>query len=177
MTRYHPLLVVLHWLLALMIILALLMGGAFLSEMPNDDPEKIAALQGHMIIGIAILVLMAIRLLTRLVTAKPPHGSTGNALLDKAGIATHWLFYILVIGMAGSGLATASMAGLGAIVFGGSGDPLPPDFTVYPPRIAHGIIATLIGLLLLAHVAAALFHQFVRKDGLFSRMWFGARRG
>ena len=97
-----PALVVLHWLLAPMIILALLMGGAFLSGCPMTIRTKSLHFR-RMIIGIAILVLMAIRLITRLVTAKPPDASTGNALLDKAGIATHWLFYLLVIGMAGSG--------------------------------------------------------------------------
>jgi len=30
-------------------------------------------------------------------------------------------------------------------------------------------------VLIAAHVAAALYHQFMRKDGLLSRMWFGAR--
>ncbi|MDJ0825379.1 MAG: cytochrome b/b6 domain-containing protein [Rhodobacter sp.] len=176
MTRYHPFLVALHWLIALMIILALIFGSTQLAGMPNDDPAKIAGLRAHMSLGIAVLVLMLIRLATRLFTAKPPHASTGNALLDRAGVATHWLFYILVIAMAGSGLATARMAGLPEIVFGGSGAPLPEDFRIYPPRIAHGIIATLLGLLLLLHVAAALYHQFVRKDGLFARMWFGDRR-
>ncbi|MDJ0628593.1 MAG: cytochrome b/b6 domain-containing protein [Rhodobacter sp.] len=176
MTRYHPLLVALHWLIALMIVMALIFGGAFLAEMPNDDPAKIDGLRAHMSLGMAVLVLMLIRLATRLFTAKPPPAGTGNALLDKAGAATHWLFYILVIAMAGSGLATARMAGLPDIVFGGSGAPLPEDFGIYPPRIAHGILATLIGLLLLLHVAAALYHQFLRKDGLFRRMWFGDRQ-
>ncbi len=40
---------------------------------------------------------------------------------------------------------------------------------------AHGVIATLLGLLIAAHVAAGLYHQFIRKDGLFGRMWFGDR--
>ena len=44
MTRYHPLLVVLHWLLALMIIVALVMGSTSLDPIPNDDPAKIDGL-------------------------------------------------------------------------------------------------------------------------------------
>ncbi len=175
MTRYHPLLVALHWLIALLIIVALVFGNFRLAEMPNDDPEKLFALRAHMSIGIIVLFLMLFRLATRALSAKPPHASTGNALEDKLGVATHWLFYLLVFAMAGSGLTTAVMAGLPDIVFGGSGAPLPEDFSIYPPRVAHGIIATLIGLLLLLHIAAALYHQFVRKDGLFRRMWFGDR--
>lgn len=176
MTRYHPLLVALHWILALMIAVALIMGGFVLSEMPNDDPFKVTGLRAHMTAGMAIGALMLIRLVTRLFTAKPPHADIGNPLLNTLGIATHWLFYLLVLGMVASGIGISISAGLPDIVFGGSGDPLPEDFYAYPPRIAHGIIATLLALLVVAHVGAFLYHQFVRKDGLFARMWFGTRR-
>ncbi len=177
MTRYHPALVVLHWLLAIMIIMGLFMGGFVLSETANDDPFKLTALRMHMGAGIAILALMLIRLVVRLVTAKPPHADIGNALLNRGAHAAHWLFYLTVIALCASGLALANMAGLPAIVFGGSGDPLPADFFVFPPRMAHGALATILGLLIAAHVAAALYHQFVRRDGLLSRMWFGRRNG
>jgi len=62
-----------------------------------------------------------------------------------------------------------------AIVFGGSGAPLPPDFTIYPTRLAHGILAALLVGFILLHVLAAIYHQFVRKDGLFRRTLFGRR--
>ncbi len=175
MRRYHPLLVALHWLVALLVIIALTFGSLRLTQLPNDSPEKLFALRAHMTIGLVVLLLMVVRLATRFFTTTPPPASTGSALADKLGVATHWSLYVLVFGMVGSGLATANMAGLPDIVFGGSGAPLPEDFRVYSPRIAHGIIATLIGLLLVLHVAAALFHQFVRRDSLFSRMWFGTR--
>ena len=71
----------------------------------------------------------------------------------------------------------ANMAGLPEIVFGRSGVPLPESFDELPPRAAHGAMASLLALLILAHVAAGLYHQYGRKDGLFSRMWFGKREG
>ena len=175
MTRYHPLLVALHWLLALMIILGLFMGRNVLAETANDDPFKLTALQMHMTMGRIIIVLMALRLVIRLFTKKPPHADIGNAMVNRLGIAAHWAFYLVVIAMCLSGLATANMAGLPEIVFGGSGEPLPADFSVFPPRAAHGALATLLSLLILGHVAAGLWHQYVRKDGLLSRMWFGKR--
>jgi Prokaryotic cytochrome b561 len=67
------------------------------------------------------------------------------------------------------------LAGLPEIVFGGSGDPLPPTFTIYPTRVAHGYIAALLVGLISLHVLAALYHQLVKKDGLFRRMLFGRR--
>ena len=44
-----------------------------------------------------------------------------------------------------------------------------------PARAAHGAISTLLMLAILGHAAAALWHQFVRGDGLMGRMWFGPR--
>lgn len=61
------------------------------------------------------------------------------------------------------------------IVFGNSGEALPGDLTVLPQRVAHGLFARLLLALIVLHFAAALFHQFVRKDGLLDRMWFGNR--
>lgn len=43
-SRYHPLLVALHWLLAALILAALAVGFFGLAAMPNADPQKIAGL-------------------------------------------------------------------------------------------------------------------------------------
>ncbi|MDV7142673.1 cytochrome b/b6 domain-containing protein [Tropicimonas sp. TH_r6] len=175
MTRYHPLLVALHWLLAAMIILGLILGGTVLAETANDDPFKLTALRMHMSMGMIILALMLLRLATRLTTRKPPHSDIGNALLNWLGQAMHWALYCVVIALCLSGLATATMAGLPGIVFGGSGAPLPADFAAFPPRAAHGALAFLLGVLILGHAGAGLWHHYVRRDGLFRRMWFGQR--
>jgi len=87
----------------------------------------------------------------------------------------HYGFYLIVLLMVASGYATAIIAGLNKIVFQGSGDPLPASFAIYPSFIAHGYAAALLAGLIALHVLAALYHQFVRKDGLFGRMFFGRR--
>jgi cytochrome b561 len=60
-------------------------------------------------------------------------------------------------------------------VFGPSGAPLPPTLTIYPAFVAHGYIATLLAGLIILHVLSALYHQFIRADGLFGRMLFERR--
>lgn len=175
MNKYHPFLVALHWILALMVAFGLMMGGNVLSETPNSDPEKVFYLRMHMSMGVIILVLMLVRLVVRFKTAKPAHADIGNALMNKLGVAAHYLLYGLVILMAASGMAISIMAGLPDIVFGGSGAPLPESFDDLPPRAAHGMLAIVLTLTVVAHVLAALYHQFVLKDGLFARMWFGER--
>ena len=177
MTRYHPVLVALHWLLALMIITGLIMGMFVLSKTPNSDPSKLFALTVHIGTGIAILALMLLRLVVRLRSAKPPHADIGNAFVNATATLAHWALYLVVLAMAASGLAAASAAGLPAIVFGGSGDPLPANFDNIGALAAHGLLGTLLALLIGAHVVAAIYHQYIRRDGLFSRMWFGKRTG
>ena len=176
MPRYHPALVVLHWLLALLIISELLFGKFGLSAVPNSDPAKVGLLLPHMALGMAILALMLIRVLVRWRTALPPEADTGIPALNRVGKLTHWVTYAVVIGMSVSGFALSLAAGLPDIVFAGSGDPLPADFSAFTARAVHGALATVLGLLLILHVTAALYHQFIRKDRLFARTWFGARR-
>ncbi|MEW8459711.1 MAG: cytochrome b/b6 domain-containing protein [Candidatus Thiodiazotropha endolucinida] len=175
MRRYHPALVLLHWLLAIMIVAGLVMGTNVLNATPNDAPEKLFYLKMHMSMGIIIFILMTVRLGIRFFTAKPPAADIGNRLFNKLGIATHYLFYLVVILMGASGFATANMAGLPEIVFGNSGAPLVSTFDDFPPRIAHGVLSQLLLILIIGHVLAFLYHQYVRKDSLFSRMWFGRR--
>lgn len=175
MQKYHPLLVTLHWLIALMIFVALAAGGLVLANMPPDSPDKVTGLGGHMIFGMAIGVLLIVRLITRLRTAHPPHAQTGNNLLDRIGVWTHWGFYALIAGMVLTGLATAYGAGLFPIVYGGVAETLPPGLAELPQRAAHGFIATLLVALIGLHIAAAIYHQMILKDGLLRRMWFGNR--
>ena len=173
--RYHPLLVAIHWIMALMILVLLLAGAFLLEPLPNTDPQKIDGLFGHMLFGLTVMVLLIVRIVVKLRTRNPPHVETGNALIDRAGVWAHWALYGLIFVVAGSGMAMSAMAGLPDIVFGGSGAPLPESFWDYPPRYVHAIATKLLGALILLHIAAAVWHQAIRKDGLMARMWFGKR--
>lgn len=173
-SRYHPVLVVLHWLLALLIIAALTLGAVVMVKIPNTDPMKIEALRSHMAGGILILVLMLVRLFIRTRTARPQPATTGNRGLDGLAWLSHRLLYIALFGMAGSGLFMAFQTDLPSIVFIGHGV-LPKDFWVYPVRTVHYAFSRLLMALIALHVAGALYHTFVLRDGLLRRMFFGRR--
>lgn len=172
--RYHPVLATLHWLLAFLLIGALTMGTLALEQVPNSDPEKLGMLRGHMVIGGVIAVLMLVRLLVRVKSLHPANATTGNAMLDRLAPLMHWALYGLVFAMVGSGIAMSVMANLPEAVFNGVGS-LPVNFDAYPPRRVHGLVAKLLMLFIALHAAAALFHQFIKRDGLLSRMGWGAR--
>ena len=143
--------------------------------MPNTSPDKIPALRTHLIVGGLILVLTLLRLLARLMTAHPRPVSSGMAWADRYAPMLHWAFYLVVLPMTASGAGIAVCAHLREVVFGGVGH-LPPDFGGMPARTAHGVMSKLLAGLIVLHVAAALHHQWVLRDGLLARMWFGRRR-
>lgn len=172
--KYNALQTALHWLSALLIIFMLVMGTFALSKMPNTEPAKLMALRGHMMFGGIILVLTVVRIIWRKVSVQPAHATTGNAMLDTLGVAAHVSLNLLTLLVAASGVGIAMQAGLPGIVFGGEGS-LPPDFSGYSARIAHGILTKLLFALIALHVAGGLYHQFIVKDRLFSRVWFGKR--
>ena len=170
-SRYHPLLVSLHWLVVILVFAAFALGK-FMSGQPNDD-AKIPFLWLHMLLGIVTLFVIVVRFIARLRLPKPPRATTGNALLDKIGVLVHYSLYVFVLLMSISGISLSMQAGLTPIVFGGSGASLPADFYAFNARILHGFIAPALLILVLLHVGAAFYHQLVLKDNLLARMWYG----
>jgi cytochrome b561 len=174
-SRYHLALVVLHWVLALLIIAALTLGALVMVKIPNSSPMKIEALRSHTSGGMAILVLMLIRLAIRSSTSHPAPASAGHPLLDRLAWASHRLFYVTVVAMAGSGITMALQTELFDTVFAGHGG-VPPDFWAYPIRYLHYLLSRALMILIAVHAIAALFHAFVLRDGLLGRMFFGRRK-
>lgn len=173
-SRYHPVLAALHWLLAVLTIAALALGALVMAHIPNSEPMKLEALRSHMAGGVLILLLMLVRLFVRARTKHPVAAPTGNRALDRLAWASHRLLYVAVLGMAGSGLFMALQTGLPAIVLAGDGI-LPADFWVFPIRTVHYLFSRLLIALIALHVAGALYHTLILKDGLLRRMLFGRR--
>jgi cytochrome b561 len=173
-SRYHPLLVALHWVLAILITAALGLGALVMVHIPNTDPMKLEALRSHMAGGAVILLLMLVRFFVRARTAHPATASTGNPALDRLAWASHRMFYGAVLVMAGSGIVMALQTGLPAVLLAGDGT-LPADFWVYPVRTVHYVASRVLMGLIALHVAGALYHTLILRDGLLRRMFFGRR--
>src|SRR6185312_13073847 len=116
-TRYHPLLVLLHWVLAFLIGGALLFGAVVLAPMSSVNPAKMEGLRTHMGAGLAILTLMGVRLAVRRRTSHPPAASAGSPVLDRLARLSHQALYIAIFAQAISGLIMALQARLPQIVF------------------------------------------------------------
>ena len=171
-SRYQAVLVALHWLLALMIIGLLCLGFFVLADMPNTDPKKLDILVWHMAGGMFVLVLMILRVIIRMRSARPATATTGSPVLDRLASIAHHSLYVIVFLMIATGWTTGWLI---SGVFAPNGGSLPDSFSVFPSFQAHAALATVLAILIVVHVAAALYHQFVLRDGLFRRMWFGKR--
>ncbi|MBV8659377.1 MAG: cytochrome b/b6 domain-containing protein [Burkholderiales bacterium] len=167
-SRYQPVLVALHWLVAVMIIGLLCLGFFVLADMPNTDPKKLNILVWHMSGGMFVLVLMIVRVIIRAWSARP---APGAAPLDRVAALVHRGLYAIVFLLIASGWLTGWVI---QSAFQPHGS-LPASFAALPTFRAHALLATLLALLVIGHTLAAFYHQLVLKDGLFHRMGFGRR--
>jgi cytochrome b561 len=170
--RYHPALVVLHWLLALAILGNLAAGKLILEGMANTDPAKPEILRLHMASGLAILVLMVVRLLVRWRTATPAAPHAGP--LKWLALANHWALYAFSVAMVVTGLGTAQLGGLFPILQGQLAT-LPASFDAIAPFAGHVLFSSVLLVLIALHIGAVGWHLWIKRDNVLPRMWFGAR--
>ena len=86
MKRYHPILVMILWIMLVLIVVAWTSGQFALENTPNSDPGKIDALRMHMTVGLFAGALLILRLITKLCSEQPLHAKTGISILDQAGV-------------------------------------------------------------------------------------------
>lgn len=168
--RYGSVAVSLHWLSAIA-ILALLATG-FRAAGAVDPAVEAELLRLHVPLGITVLLLTLARLGWWLFVDRKPAPITGTPpWQDRLARTIHVAFYVILFGMVGSGIALMVLSGAGAVLISGTGTL--PDFPDFAPFAVHGIGAMSLIALLVLHIGAALYHQFIRRDGIFRRMWYG----
>ena len=168
--RYDRVAIAAHWLLALLIA-ANFSLGLYMHELPIS-PAQLKLFNWHKWAGITILTLSALRLAWRLGHAPPPDAPM-PAWQRTAAHAVHGLLYALFFAVPLAGWGYSSAAGFPVVWFGVL--PLPDWVPVDKAwadalKTAHKVLALALGLLVLLHVAAALKHQFIDRDGLLRRM-------
>jgi cytochrome b561 len=126
----------------------------------------------HKLIGVVILAVIVLRLLYRLIAGVPAPAPTLTRWQAVISALNHWSMYLLLVLVPVLGyLAICYFPALE--IFGVVSLPgiVAPDRTLYDEVIdwhATGAVA-LAGLVCL-HVAAALYHHFIRRDNVLARM-------
>ncbi len=163
-----------HWLMAVGLV-AILVVGFYMEGMPNS-PEKFELYGLHKSFGIALLAFVVARFCWRQINLKPEAPTGMNKLIIVLAEFGHGLLYALMFAMPLVGWGMSSAGGHPVSFFG--------LFTV-PPLVEknqelgslfhtlHGIGGWVFAGLIVAHILAALYHQFIRKDDVVKRMTRG----
>jgi cytochrome b561 len=168
--RFTPLQRLLHWLMALCILSMLFIGVGMVSTVA---PKYLPLISIHKTLGIAILVLVLIRLAVRLRDGAPKLPADLPEPMKLAAYLSHYLLYALMIGMPLIGWAMLSASAYPVVLLGGVQLPaiLPQSDSVRTLLWhAHVYLAFAFFAVILLHVAGALFHALVRRDGVFDAM-------
>ncbi len=162
----------LHWTMALLIIAMLFIGAAMVS---TASPAYASLIALHRPLGIAILLLAALRLVLRFATGAPPLPADLPRVQQRAARGAHILLYLAMIGLPLIGWAMLSAGGYPVRLTAGFVLPpiVPRDALAYGLlRQTHGLIAFAFFALILGHLTVALIHGFVRRDGVLETMGF-----
>jgi cytochrome b561 len=160
----------LHWLMAICILAMLFIGVGMVSTV---KPTYLTLVSIHKPLGIAILVLALLRLALRLIRGAPALPADLPAPMKLAAQGSHYALYALMIVMPLIGWGMLSAAAYPVVLFGGWHLPaiLPQSDRLHTLLWnAHFYLAFAFFALILMHVAAALFHALVRRDGVFQTM-------
>ncbi|MBX2884928.1 MAG: cytochrome b/b6 domain-containing protein [Granulosicoccus sp.] len=177
--RYHGISIGLHWLIAILII-GMLVVGKVLENLDETDTLKFTLTQWHKSFGIVVLLLVIVRLVWRMGHTPPALPEHMKQWELTAAHLTHILLYALMIVIPLSGwiMVSASPLNLPTLLFNTIHWPHLPPFSSLENKEAisglfhriHAIAASIMILLLLAHIGAALRHHFLLRDGVMARM-------
>lgn len=151
---YSRLQIILHWAIMLLIIINYFtsdaMGAAWRGLREGKDFYGTTAAL-HVWLGVAMFALVVVRLVLRLARGAPDVPAGTPPLVRLGANLGHLAIYALLVAVPAAGIA-AWFGGIGAA------------------SEAHEVMFNLLFIVVLLHVAAALFHQLVLKDHLMARM-------
>jgi cytochrome b561 len=167
--QFNMLARILHWTMAAMILTMLCIGVWMVVSLENYH----VLLSIHRPLGIAILVLVAIRFVNRQLSVAPPFPPTMSSTEQRIAKASELAMYGLMFALPLVGWGMLSAARSPIVLFGSWQLPniLPQNLLLYAIlRKTHTVLAYLFCFAILAHVSAILFHTFVLRDGMLNRM-------
>lgn len=175
--RYGALAQIVHWATAVLVI-ALFALGLFMVKLAPETPEEIEKTffwySLHKTLGLSVLTLACLRIAILFLQPRPASVEGHNSLEVTAAHIVHWMLYGLIFLMPLTGwLHHSTTEGL-APIWG----PFPERIAFVPATFewerifafAHYSTAYLMAALVLLHIAGALKHLVIDRDGTLRRM-------
>jgi cytochrome b561 len=180
MTQHQPFPLIsriLHWTMAPIVLAMLFIGIGMVASL--SDYHTLVSI--HKPLGIVVLVLVAIRLVNRLLNPPPPLPDGMPGWQRFAAHGSHVVLYALMFAVPIVGWAMLSAARYPVVLYGPL--ELPPIAPQNPElfamlRVTHTVLALLLFATFLAHLGAAMMHALIYRDEVFPSMTslrFGAK--
>lgn len=165
----------LHWMTMALVAIQVPVGVSMVyrgKTLNVWDKLTGALYNGHKLVGIAILLLVLWRLAYRFTRGAPPDEPTLEPWQRLASHFNHWGLYLLLVATPVAGYVGISLFPALDIfgLFKLPGIVAPDKAAAGTAFVVHMALAIALVLLIGMHVAAALFHYFVRKDNVLGRM-------
>jgi cytochrome b561 len=166
----------LHWIILVLLIVQFVLAWTMPEIHRNTKPDTLINL--HLSFGALILFVAVIRLAWRASHGEPEPADGVPPWQVQSARAVHWLLYILLFVLPILGWVNASWRGFPVLLFG----------LIELPKLmatraagfgwtgdVHSLLANYALLALIGlHVAAALYHYFIRRDRVLQRMLPGS---
>jgi len=167
----------LHWLILALLIAQFVVAWTMPDIKRDTKPDTL--INVHLSIGIIVLAVAVVRLAWRVTHGEPAPLEGVPPWQIQSARVVHWLLYALLFVVPILGWINASWRGFPLVLFGIE---FPKLIGTRAPGWGwtgdlHGILAEYVLLVLVGlHVAASLYHYFIRRDGVLQRMWPGRLR-
>lgn len=164
-----------HWLAAVLFV-ALFVLGWTMTDLPLSA-EKFERYNLHKSIGVTLLLIMALRLIWRCISSAPPLPDDVSHRMRSMAKIGHGALYLATFAQICGGLVHSWSANFPIIVFGQITLPnltAPSAPLEEALSLAHFWGGWLLLILITGHIGAALYHHFIRRDAVLSRMlpWY-----
>lgn len=171
--RHSNVAVTFHWLIVVLLLAQVGLGFAFHRLFEQGTPERMELFTWHKTVGATILVLTLLRLAYRLMNPPPPYPPEVPSWRRTAAVWTHRLLYFLMIALPLTGLIAVSDRGPTTALVGGIPLPTVPGIDEATGEMSgevHEILVWTTIVLLVLHIGAAIYEQFLARDGVAARM-------
>jgi len=171
-TRYDRVAALLHWAIGLLLLGQIAFGFLVDEIAPRGTPARAAVINLHKSFGMVLGVLILTRLAWRLAHSPPPWPATMTTAQQRAATIGHRALYACMVVLPLTGYVGSNFSKHGVRFFGMPLRAWGPDWPAAYDVLGgvHAITAWVFALLVVGHVAAALAHGFLKRDGLFSRI-------
>ncbi|WP_339045909.1 cytochrome b [Candidatus Mesenet endosymbiont of Agriotes lineatus] len=170
--KYHLILRVVHWLMAV-IILTMLISGFYMKSLPVDNPIKFSIYGIHKATGVSVFILVILRIILRLFLHVPPLPQNFSQVTVLITKTVHFALYVLMILIPSSGYIMSSASGRGIKYFFNFNVPLVIAENKMIAELSsqlHFISACLLIGFIALHLLGTIKHLIIDKQNILRRI-------